>query len=103
MLRTDVASHDLPSAIKKLKMEHFTSHDLRRTAATQLAALRTRPKIIDAILNHKDGSVGAIYNRYAYAQEKRDALEAWAHKLSHIVSGKESKSDVIPFKRPRRK
>jgi integrase len=103
MLRTDVVSHDLPDAIKKLKMAHFTSHDLRRTAATQLAGLGTMPKIIDAILNHKDGSVGAIYNRYAYAHEKRDALEAWAGKLAQIVSPEESIAGVVPFKRSRRR
>lgn len=90
MLRVDVVTHDLPEVIKKLEMAHFTSHDLRRTAATHLGALGIPPIVIDAILNHKDGGVGAIYNRYAYAKEKRQALEAWASKLAEIVSGCES-------------
>ena len=65
--------------------------------ATQLGALGISGKIIDAILNHKDGSVGAIYNRYAYAKEKRQALDAWSRKLAKIVSDKES--TVTPIRR----
>lgn len=87
--------------IKKLEMAHFTSHDLRRTAATHLGALGVPPVVIDAILNHKDGSVGAIYNRYAYAKEKRQALEAWACRLSEIV--REIGSKVALLHRARKK
>jgi len=101
MLRVDVVSHDLPFAIKRLDLAHFTSHDLRRTAATHLGALGIQPIIIDAILNHKDGSVGAIYNRYAYAKEKRDALEAWALNLAQIVGS--SAANVTPIERAKKK
>ena len=91
-LRVDVISHDVPYLREELGMDHFTSHDLRRTAATHLGELEFPPHIINAVLNHKDRTVGAIYNRYKYAKEKRLALEAWARKLLKIVNEKDSKA-----------
>jgi integrase len=63
----------------------WTLHDLRRTCASSMAALGTPPHVCDAVLNHKSGSikgVAAVYNRYAYAAEKRAALETWGWHLA---------------------
>lgn len=62
-------------------------HDLRRTVASGLARLGTPVHIIEAILNHRNGrisGVAAIYNRYSYADEKRQALEAWARYVRQL-------------------
>jgi integrase len=63
-------------------MPHWTLHDLRRTAATMMAEeLRIMPHVIEAILNHVSGhkaGVAGVYNRASYAEQKREALEAWA-------------------------
>jgi len=61
----------------------FTSHDLRRTVATRLAeSLGDQgDKLVKRVLGHSDGSVTAIYNRYAYVREMRRVLEAWARDL----------------------
>lgn len=99
--RIDVITHNLRMALPAFEVERFTSHDLRRTAATRLAELGTPRVVIDAILNHVDRSVSAIYDRHNYANEKRAALEAWARKLEQIVSGKES--TVTPLRRVERK
>lgn len=96
--RMDVITHNLKHALPLLGVdERFTSHDLRRTAATRLAELGTPRVVIDAILNHVDRTVGGIYDRHNYANEKRAALEAWARKLEHIVSGKDS--SITPLRR----
>ena len=95
--RIDVITHNLRTALPAFGIERFTSHDLRRTAATRLAELGTPRVVIDAILNHVDRSVGGIYDRHNYANEKRGALEAWAKRLEQIVSGKES--TVTPLRR----
>jgi integrase len=53
-------------------------HDLRRTAASGMARLGIPPHVIEKVLNHRTGvisGVAAVYNRYGYAEEKRDALE----------------------------
>lgn len=62
-------------------------HDLRRTAASGMARIGISPHIIEKVLNHKSGiisGVAAVYNRYSYAEEKREALEQWAKTISEI-------------------
>jgi len=61
----------------------FKSHDLRRTVATRLAESLgdLGDKLVKRVLGHSDGSVTAIYNRYAYVREMRRVLEAWANDL----------------------
>lgn len=69
--------------------EDWRIHDLRRTVATNMAMLRIQPQVIEAVLNHKSGivsGVAAIYNRHAYQDEKREALELWAERLLSVVN-----------------
>jgi integrase len=65
--------------------EHFTFHDLRRTAAAGMAGMKTTRFLIDRILNHTDPGVGATYDRHEYEAEKRDALTKWDVKLAEMV------------------
>lgn len=63
-------------------------HDLRRTYATNLAALRTPPHIIEKLLNHVTGQisgVAAIYNRFQYQDEMREAVMKWEVKLAALL------------------
>jgi integrase len=63
-------------------------HDLRRTAATQMAELGVQPHIIEAVLNHVSGhkaGVAGIYNRARYEGEMRDALQRWADHVAAIT------------------
>jgi integrase len=72
-------------AVKGEKIDkEFTSHDLRRTVATRLAETLgdQGDKLVKRVLGHSDGSVTAIYNRYAYVREMRKALEVWANELT---------------------
>lgn len=64
-------------------------HDLRRTASTLMAATGVPEKLIPRILGHQDGTVTAIYNRYAYVREMRAALNGWADLVQRIASGEE--------------
>lgn len=86
---------------KKMAMEHFTPHDLRRTCATFLAQLGFSNEVIDAVLNHKKTGVIKVYNRHNYDLEKQKALEALERKLTNITTGNESK--VIPINAARKK
>ena len=72
-----------------LDAEDWRFHDLRRTAATNMAIMGVQPHIIEAVLNHKTGivsGVAAVYNRYAYVDEKREALARWADKVDEIIA-----------------
>ena len=48
---------------------------------------------------HTGGSsaVTAVYDRNAYLSQKRNALDAWATLLSHIVDNQPLTSNVVPF------
>lgn len=60
-------------------------HDLRRTAGTGMARLGIAVSTISRVLNHKEGGVTQIYNRYSYLDEKRRALETWARHVESLV------------------
>jgi integrase len=63
--------------------------DLRRTFATNLAALRVPPHVIEKLLNHVSGQisgVAAIYNRFQYRDEMREAIEKWEMHLSSLLA-----------------
>lgn len=67
-------------------LEHWTPHDLRRTAATQMAESKVSHFVLKKLLNHvgkKD--VTARYDQHDYMPEKRAALEGWARKLEGIL------------------
>ena len=67
----------------------WTLHDLRRTAATGMARMNIPPHVVDKILNHVSGTirgVAAVYNRFAYLDERRAALEAWGRCVQNLVS-----------------
>jgi integrase len=76
------------------KVEPWTLHDLRRTAATRMADLGVMPHIIEAVLNHISGSkagVAGTYNRSMYEPEKRAALELWAKHVAPVTDQSKTK------------
>jgi integrase len=76
----------------------WTLHDLRRTTATSMAGLGIAPHVVEAVLNHKSGTikgVAAVYNKYSYSAEKKHALDAWAAEVEALVSGQEQAKNVV--------
>ncbi|AJE46148.1 phage integrase [Celeribacter indicus] len=59
------------------KVEDWTLHDLRRSAATHMARLGIPQEHIERVLGHAIEGVAGTYNRYSYLTEKRAALELW--------------------------
>jgi integrase len=83
-------SHAMTDITAALALDDLTLHDLRRTGATGIAALGVAPFIVSKVLAHKDGGGGAAitarhYNLYAYAEEKRDALNRWTVRLEQVL------------------
>ena len=71
-------------------VERWRLHDLRRTVASGLARFQTPPHVIEAVLNHRSGTisgVAAVYNRYSYLDEKRQVLDAWAQYVAGLAAG----------------
>ncbi|MEM9706511.1 MAG: tyrosine-type recombinase/integrase [Pseudomonadota bacterium] len=71
---------DLNLVIGEGIREHWTLHDLRRTARTNFARLGVGPDIGEMLLNHSlHGSrIRAVYDRFDYLDAKRDGLARWA-------------------------
>lgn len=81
-----------PAAIAKALDLDFRGHDLRRTAATRMAAAGIPRDHIAKVLNHVEGGARAtrVYDRHSYDAEKRMALETWDRALTAILDGKDA-------------
>ena len=80
------------------KLDHFTPHDLRRTAASSMTALGIPRLTVKKLLNHVDRDVTGIYDRHSYDPEKREALNAWGRRVEEIVSGESRRGSVVAFR-----
>ena len=61
-----------------LGIEHFSPHDLRRTAATHWQRLGYPPHLIAALLAHtRRDLTTTVYAIHHYRDERREALQAW--------------------------
>lgn len=91
-----------PAVIARTLGIDFRGHDLRRTAATRMAAAGVPREHIGRVLNHVDGGARAtrIYDRHSYDAEKRAALEAWALCLGSILENNPRRgAAVLPIRR----
>lgn len=78
-----------------------TPHDLRRTVGTGLGRLGFSRLVQDKVLAHITGErgVSAIYDRYEYIKEKREALEAWATHLEALLFAPKTTPAVVVSQR----
>lgn len=78
-------------------MPRWWLHDLRRTAASNMARLGINLPVIEKVLNHTSGSfagVVGVYQRHDFGDEKRHALERWGAHVADLVSGRRSPNVV---------
>jgi integrase len=78
-------------ALRHIQAQSETSgwrfHDLRRTAASGMAREGIAPHVVEKALNHVSGIISglsAVYNRYGYNSEQRDAFVKWGEFLDGI-------------------
>ncbi len=102
------AKKRLDTAIEKQRLEAdmpepvpaWRNHDLRRTAASGMAALGHAPHVIEKTLNHVSGVTGglvSVYQHHDYRKERRAAVVAWGRKVEQIIGSAES--NVVPMKK----
>ena len=82
-----------------MAIPRFTVHDLRRTAATGMASMGIDRLTVSRILNHKEGGITQLYDRFSYDEPKRDALEAWATRLQQIISRAPAPEKAVTLER----
>jgi integrase len=81
------------------EMRPWRLHDLRRTAASGMKALKVQPHVIEAILNHTPSKLQQTYqvhDLHEYYEEKRHALSVWANRIDVILGGQKP-DNIIPF------
>jgi integrase len=77
---------------KEVPIDHFTSHDLRRTVATGLVDLGIPYELVAGVLGHEVGAreVKTLIRHYVRTdllERKSNALLAWDAKLRQLVCG----------------
>ena len=92
---------------QKLKeMEHWTLHDLRRTARSIMSRIGISREVAERTLGHmfdgdeKERAVGSgvegVYDVFDYTEQKSDALQRLAVEIARILSP----ANVVPLRKP---
>lgn len=79
-------------------LDPWRLHDIRRSGTTALQALGFPVEVTEKVINHRSGEVSgikAVYNLYAYENEKRAALDAWGAYLDRLIKGADAASNVV--------
>ena len=81
---------------QQIKMQHFSPHDLRRSAATHWGEkLWAPPHIVEKMLAHApENKLQAVYQRGQYRDEMSLIWQRWA---LEFLNDSQQVSTVIPF------
>ena len=88
----------------RLPIERFSTHDLRRTAATRMAEMGIALEVVAAVIGHKSSAgkdtrvLARHYLRTDLIERKKAALLSWDARLRAIISG-EATSNVVELLR----
>jgi integrase len=82
---------------KKVKLEPWTNHDIRRTFRTRISSLPVPDGHItrELLIGHNKPDLHEIYDQHQYLDQKREALQLWAARLRSIVE--QPPSNVVKF------
>jgi hypothetical protein len=79
-----------------MKGEPFKAADIRRTAETQLAALKISKDVRTELLSHgRNSLISGRYDHHQYLDEKRQALQEWEVALKKS-KGKQGQAQIVP-------
>jgi integrase len=79
----------------KAKLPPFVIHDIRRTMRTGLSALPVPDLVRELVIAHTKPGLHKVYDQFAYAEEKRHALDLWAARLRSIIEPPHA--NVVPL------
>jgi integrase len=79
-LKKPISKTTLNAAIRALDVDirDFVIHDFRRTASTHLHEAGFNSDWIEKSLAHEQKGIRGVYNRAAYADQRREMLQWWA-------------------------
>ena len=68
------------------ELADFVIHDLRRTVRTGLSGIPGISDLVrELVIAHTKPGLHRVYDQFSYADEKRQALDAWAMRLRSII------------------
>lgn len=76
---------NIPKIYNYFGLDHWTLHDLRRTACTKMLELGALPHVVEKILNHKQNVLIETYHRYDYSKERAEAFRLWGEWIENLV------------------
>jgi integrase len=68
-----------------ITMQHWSMHDLRKTARTNFSTL-TSVHVAEVMLGHTLKGMQGVYDRHLYIEEQTMAYRAWWNRLQEIVA-----------------
>lgn len=93
--------NNINKAVERIRTESqvsFVDRDLRRTVASLMAGELSIPRlVISKLLNHSEGGVTRIYDRYSYDNEKREALDRWGILIERVIKNNYIPENVLKF------
>jgi integrase len=99
--KPEAASSELTAEeFERFRLPAWCWHDLRRTAATNMAGLGFGAEVVERVLNHQSGVRGGlvgVYQRHEYRPQRKAAVEVWAARVADLVSGTDATSNVVPI------
>lgn len=76
-------------------LDHFSVHDMRRTASTLLHEAGYPSDWIEKALAHEQKGVRAVYNKAEYARQRAYMLQQWADMVDMWIAGEST--ELVPF------
>lgn len=68
-----------------VKLPGWVAHDTRRTVRSNLSALEVPEHVAEMVIGHGRKGLARVYDQHRYEPQIRQALEAWADRVSVIV------------------
>jgi integrase len=84
---------------RKVRLQHWTNHDLRRVIRSGLSRLRVAENVGEAVLAHTPPGIQKTYNVDDLFEQKAEALAKWAIYLKTITAP--TPENVVPIGRKR--
>jgi integrase len=87
-----------------VRLSPWVLHDTRRTIRSNMSALKIADHIAEMCLGHGRKGITAVYDQYKFADEMREAREAWAAKVHRIVERAltATPTNVVSLLKPKR-
>ena len=82
-------------------LQPWRLHDLRRSAATGMAAMSFPPHVVERVLNHVSGTQSGlvgVYQRHEYRPERKAALIAWSAHVDAVVKAITPPPNVVQLR-----